>query len=136
MTNEFDPRTYYFSLLRDLDLSDLQERIIHYLADHGYFGADNRCSRDELAKAMHGKATDANDRKNRKAKQGTLILSSSGKKGYYLPASQIEIDQTIQENNNRIAALEANNDRLRKVKLPLVLPERKPNPQMPLFRGS
>ena len=133
MTNDFDPRTYYIALLQDIDISQLQHDIVRYLADNGYFGSARRCTREQLCVGLFGRYTRNHDRKIRKAKQGTMILSSSGSRGYFLPSSQSEIDTAIKENVSRINALQHNNEILLGLKLPIVLPPDPTATQISLF---
>lgn len=117
----FDPRAYYINLCKDID-DDFRRKLVRFMAEHGFIGKKNRITRRDLAVSLLGKHTPLTDRKIRKAKEGAPILSTSGKAGYYLPASRDEIDAYVQENINRINALQQNNRVALKVKLPYNLP--------------
>ncbi|MEA3327791.1 MAG: hypothetical protein U9R53_10895 [Chloroflexota bacterium] len=120
MTNtatNFDPRTFYITLCWEIT-DDLRQKLIRFMVDKGYIGKEHRVSRQELAIQLLGKHNPLTDRKIRKAKEGTPILSTSGKSGYYLPEFQDEIDDYIKENNNRIASLQRNISQAKKITLP------------------
>jgi hypothetical protein len=122
MTHDFDPRTYYLALCKEVT-DELCLSMLQYMIDNGCIGEDHRVSRSHLASALLGKVTTGNDRKIRKAKEtlnqmGFPMLSSSGAKGYYLAEYQDEIDEYTVENNHRIASLHEQNRAVRKVKLP------------------
>lgn len=121
MTKPFDPRTYYINLCSEID-DELRRRLVRYMAKKGYIGEENRISRKDLAVRFFGKHNPGTDRKIRKAKEGFPILSTSGKTGYYLPASREEIEAYVQENNKRIQALQRSNRIALKTKLPYNLP--------------
>lgn len=129
----YDPRTYYIALCEEVS-NELTKTVINYLVDHGHIGIENRVTRRELAAAIFGKFTEGNDRKVRKAKEGSPILSSSKQPGYYLPAYREEIDDYVQENINRINALKENN----KAVLHLDIPYRPPvvQHQQTLWEGQ
>ena len=121
MTQRFDPRTYYINLCSEID-DELRRRLVRYMAEQGCIGKKNRVTRKELATTLLGKFTPHTDRKIRKAKEGFPILSTSGKTGYYLPASREEVEAYVQENNKRIQALQLSNRIALKTKLPYNLP--------------
>ena len=112
-----DPRSYYVSLCEDIP-DRLQAQIVAYMAEHGYIGVDNRITREGLCRAIFGKSNRRLDRKIRKAKEGSAILSTSGKAGYFLPATQDEVDIAKRENLSRIRALKNANSALEHIQVP------------------
>ena len=116
-----DPRSYYVALCEDIP-DRLQAQIVAYMAEHGYIGVNHRITREKLCLAIFGKFNRLLDRKIRKAKEGSAILSTSGKAGYFLPATQDEVDSAKRENNSRIRALKTANNALEQIEVPYRLP--------------
>jgi len=130
MTAEtFDPRTFYITLCRGIN-DDLRQKLIRYMVQKGYIGKEHRVTRRELAVQLLGKFNSLNDRKIRKAKEGAPILSTSGKAGYYLPKSRQEIEAYIQENTNRIKALQERNWMVKSLELPYQPPTAGQQPRL------
>lgn len=123
----FDPIEYYFKFCKEVD-DELQDALVMYMIRNGFIGDQHRVTRKQLSIALLGEHTPRTDRMIRKAKEellkkGMLILSSSGRSGYYLPAFQDEVDDYIRENQNRIQALQENTRMAKRVKLPYRQPD-------------